>query len=83
MRNTVPIILITGLIIGSLGLAGCQTEQGHRALVGGGIGAAGGAAVGAISGGSPLTGALLGGAAGAAIGAITTEDDHHRHYHRY
>jgi hypothetical protein len=55
-----------------LGLAGCGTSPGDRAVSGGLIGAGGGAALGAAAGFNPAVGALAGAAGGAAIGAATT-----------
>jgi hypothetical protein len=55
-----------------MGLAGCGSDPGTRALSGGALGAAGGAGVAAIAGGNAGVGALIGGAAGAIGGAATT-----------
>jgi hypothetical protein len=58
----------------ALGLAGCGTSTGDRAVSGAGLGAAGGAIIGAMAG-APGTGAAIGAAGGAAIGAATDPCD--------
>jgi hypothetical protein len=63
---------ICGVALLVLGLAGCGTSPGDRAVSGGLIGAGGGAALGAAAGFNPAVGALAGAAGGAAIGAATT-----------
>jgi outer membrane protein OmpA-like peptidoglycan-associated protein len=67
--------MMVGLLSGALGivsagiLAGCATNTGKGALIGGGGGAAVGAGIGALAGGGK--GALIGGGIGAAVGAGT------------
>lgn len=63
-----PLQLSVLALTGAL-LAGCQTQQGHNATLGTGVGAATGAGLGAIFGGGQ--GAAIGAAAGAAVGGIT------------
>lgn len=58
----------------ALGLAGCGTSTGDRAVSGAGLGAAGGAVIGAMTG-SAATGAAIGAVGGAAIGAATDPCD--------
>jgi hypothetical protein len=67
MRSTLLALACMSL----LGLTGCGTRPGERALSGGAIGAAGGAGIAAIAGGPVLGAALLGGAAGALAGVVT------------
>ena len=55
----------------ALGLAGCGSDPGTRAVSGGLIGAGGGAVIGAVAGGHAGTGALIGAGAGALGGALT------------
>jgi hypothetical protein len=55
----------------AVGVAGCGSSTGTRAVTGGLIGAGAGAGVSAITGGRPATGALIGGGVGAAGGALT------------
>jgi osmotically inducible lipoprotein OsmB len=54
-----------------LGLAGCGSDPGTRAVTGGLLGAGAGAGVSALTGGRPATGALIGGGVGAVGGAVT------------
>jgi osmotically inducible lipoprotein OsmB len=54
-----------------LGLAGCGSDPGTRAVTGGLMGAGAGAGVSALTGGRPATGALIGGGIGAVGGAVT------------
>ncbi|MCE8004425.1 hypothetical protein HOP54_07335 [Halomonas daqingensis] len=70
-------MLSIGLLSGvlALGLAGCGTTTGERALSGAGLGAAAGAGTAAMTGGSVTRGAVIGGGLGAAAGAATTRDD--------
>jgi osmotically inducible lipoprotein OsmB len=70
MRNALVLFLIAAGL--GLGLTGCGSDPGTRALTGGALGAGAGAGVGAITGGRPLTGALIGGGVGAAGGALTS-----------
>jgi osmotically inducible lipoprotein OsmB len=65
MRTT-SFVLLLGAV---LGLAGCGSSPGTRAVTGGLIGA--GAGVSAVTGGRPATGALIGGGVGAVGGAVT------------
>ena len=58
-----------------LATTACGSNQGERALSGGGIGAGVGALGSAAVGGNPVTGAVIGGAAGAATGAFTKQSD--------
>ncbi len=67
MRPVLLALLSTTL----LGLAGCGSTPGTRAVTGGLIGAGAGAGVSAIAGGRPATGALIGGGVGAVGGAVT------------
>ncbi len=57
----------------ALGLAGCGTTPGDRALSGGMLGAGTGALIGSIAG-SAADGALFGGLGGLALGALTSPD---------
>lgn len=57
----------------ALGLAGCGTTPGDRALSGGMLGAGTGALIGSIAG-SAADGALFGGLGGLALGALTSSD---------
>lgn len=59
----------------TLGLAGCGSAPGERALSGAGIGAAVGAGAAAVTGGDVSTGAIVGAGVGAATGAATDEED--------
>jgi hypothetical protein len=54
-----------------LGLSGCGSSPGTRAVTGGLMGAGAGAGVSALTGGKPATGALIGGGIGAVGGAVT------------
>jgi osmotically inducible lipoprotein OsmB len=54
-----------------IGLAGCGSSPGTRAVTGGLMGAGAGAGVSALTGGRPATGALIGGGVGAVGGAVT------------
>ena len=67
-RNGLTIALTT---IAMLGLAGCGTKSGERAVSGAGLGAGAGAVIGALAGVSVLNGALLGAAVGGAAGLIS------------
>ena len=69
MRIFTSVVLCTA----ALALAACSSDRGHRALEGGGIGAAVGAVGVAIVGGPVLAGAAVGAAAGAVLGAVTDE----------
>jgi len=60
--------LLAGMV---LGLAGCGSSPGTRAVSGGLLGAGAGAGVSALTGGRPATGALIGGGVGAIGGAVT------------
>lgn len=67
-------LILSVLLIFSLGLAGCQMNRAQRTGVGAGAGAAGGAALGTAIGaafGAPLWGALWGAVGGTVIGATT------------
>jgi osmotically inducible lipoprotein OsmB len=55
----------------AIGLAGCGSDPGTRAVTGGLMGAGAGAGVSALTGGRPATGALIGGGIGAVGGAVT------------
>ncbi len=57
--------------VAMLGLAGCGTKPGERAVSGAGIGAGAGAVIGALTGVSVPNGALLGAAAGGAAGLLS------------
>jgi osmotically inducible lipoprotein OsmB len=59
------------LLFVMLGLAGCGSSPGTRAVTGGRLGAGAGAGVSAVTGGKPATGALIGGGVGAVGGAVT------------
>ncbi|PMR69558.1 hypothetical protein CR158_10575 [Halomonas heilongjiangensis] len=65
--------LLAGLL--ALGLTGCGTTTGERALSGAGVGAAIGGGAAAMTGGSITRGAVIGGGLGAAAGAATDRDD--------
>jgi hypothetical protein len=76
-----------------VGLSGCGTTPGDRAVSGGLLGAGTGAVIGSIAGGAGQ-GALIGGIGGALIGAVTSASVlymgeppwHHsggRHYHHH
>jgi hypothetical protein len=67
-------ILAIPAVLALVAVAGCNTVEQDRALVGGGLGAATGAVIGAATGGgagAAVAGAAIGGVAGAAIGAAT------------
>ena len=67
-------VFVTSLsLVAALGLAGCGSTPGERALTGAGAGAAAGAGVAAVAGGSVAAGAAVGAAAGAVTGAVTNE----------
>jgi osmotically inducible lipoprotein OsmB len=55
----------------AIGLAGCGSSPGTRAVTGGLMGAGAGAGVSALTGGRPATGAAIGGGIGAIGGAVT------------
>jgi osmotically inducible lipoprotein OsmB len=59
------------ILTASIGLAGCGSTPGTRAVTGGLMGAGAGAGVSALTGGKPATGALIGGGVGAVGGAVT------------
>jgi hypothetical protein len=65
---------VAAVAVLTLGLAGCGTTTGDRAVSGAGIGAAGGAIIGAVTG-TAATGAAIGALSGAAIGAATDPCD--------
>jgi osmotically inducible lipoprotein OsmB len=76
-----------------VGVSGCGTTPGDRAVSGGLLGAGTGAVIGSLAGGVG-EGALIGGVGGALIGAVTSPDSlymgeppwhHHysRNYHRH
>jgi osmotically inducible lipoprotein OsmB len=67
MRTTSFILLLGA----ALGLVGCGSSPGTRAVTGGLMGAGAGAGVSALTGGRPATGALIGGGVGAVGGAVT------------
>jgi osmotically inducible lipoprotein OsmB len=67
MRTT-SLVLLCGMM---LGLAGCGSSPGTRAVTGGLMGAGAGAGISAVTGGRPATGALIGGGVGALGGAVT------------
>ena len=67
MRQSINILLF----ITALGLTGCGSSPGTRAVTGGLMGAGAGAGVSALTGGKPATGALIGGGIGAVGGAVT------------
>lgn len=69
MRSFTFMGLVSAAVISATALAGCATNTGKGALIGGGGGAALGAGVGALAGGGK--GALIGGGIGAAVGAGT------------
>lgn len=54
----------------AIGLAGCGTDPGDRAVSGGMLGAGAGAIIGAFTG-NPAAGAAIGAASGAVVGAAT------------
>jgi len=67
-------ILAVPAVLALVAMAGCNTVEQDRALVGGGLGAATGAVIGAATGGgvgAAVAGAAIGGVGGAAIGAAT------------
>lgn len=67
-------ILAVPVVVALMAVAGCNTVEQDRALVGGGLGAATGAVIGAATGGgagAAVAGAAIGGVTGAAIGAAT------------
>ncbi len=66
--KTMTIALVS---VAMIGLSGCGTKPGERAVSGAGIGAGAGAVIGALTGVSVLNGALLGAAAGGLAGAVT------------
>ncbi|HWA03513.1 MAG TPA: hypothetical protein VG819_08295 [Rhizomicrobium sp.] len=68
-------LALASALAAALGLAGCGTSPGDRAVSGGLLGAGAGAAIGAATGGTAATGAVIGGLAGAAIGAATDPCD--------
>ena len=59
------------LVSASVGLVGCGSSTGTRAVTGGLLGAGAGAGVSAVTGGRPATGAMVGGGLGAVGGAVT------------
>ena len=68
------ILILTLLVISSVGLAGCGYTPEQRGVSGAALGGATGAAIGASTGGGPgaaLAGGVLGAATGAIIGANT------------
>jgi osmotically inducible lipoprotein OsmB len=67
MRITSLALIIAAVV----GLAGCGSDPGTRAVTGGLMGAGAGAGVSALTGGRPATGALIGGGVGAVGGAVT------------
>ena len=64
--SIVSAVTAVGLLLGS---AGCQSDAGNGALIGGGIGALAGTIIGHQSG-NGVGGALIGGAVGAGTGAL-------------
>src|SRR3954467_13428379 len=79
MRGLFGMTLLGGLAAGG---AGCSTNTGTGALVGGALGAGTGAIVGHNSHGRTAEGALIGGAIGALTGGlIGNEADKRDHYH--
>ena len=65
----------TVCLVALLGLAGCGSSVGDRALTGAGIGAGSGAFLGwVLPGIGPAVGALIGAGVGGATGALTTKD---------
>jgi osmotically inducible lipoprotein OsmB len=62
---------LTLIFAATLGLAGCGSDPGTRAVTGGLMGAGAGAGVSALTGGRPATGAAIGGGVGAVGGAVT------------
>jgi uncharacterized protein YcfJ len=67
-------ILAIPAVLALVAVAGCNTVEQDRALIGGGLGAATGAVIGAATGGgagAAVAGAAIGGVAGAAVGAAT------------
>jgi osmotically inducible lipoprotein OsmB len=62
---------LTLIFAAALGLAGCGSDPGTRAVTGGLMGAGAGAGVSALTGGRPATGAAIGGGVGAVGGAVT------------
>jgi hypothetical protein len=67
MRGMLGITLLGGLVVGG---AGCSTNTGTGALVGGALGAGTGAIIGHNSHGRTAEGALIGGAVGAVAGGL-------------
>lgn len=61
--------VVAGLML--IGMVGCGTTTGDRAISGAGIGAGAGAVLGTVTGMGPGTGAAIGAAAGAATGGLT------------
>ncbi len=66
--HVTPYVLLLAV---ALGLSGCGSSPGTRAVTGGLMGAGAGAGVSALTGGKPATGALIGGGIGAVGGAVT------------
>jgi hypothetical protein len=67
-------IALTGALLSSLALAGCQTTGPDRVLGGAAIGAGTGAVIGGVasrSAGGAVAGGLIGAAAGGLLGAAT------------
>ena len=69
------IAAMTAAALLALGLAGCGTTPGDRAISGAGIGAGVGALGAAVTGGNAGTGAIVGGVVGGVVGAATSPDD--------
>src|ERR1700712_1508569 len=70
-RNSMRLAAFVLLVSASVGLVGCGSSTGTRAVTGGLLGAGAGAGVSAVTGGRPATGALVGGGVGAVGGAVT------------
>jgi len=67
MRISSCVLLLAALV----GLGGCGSSPGTRAVTGGLMGAGAGAGIAAVTGGRPATGALIGSGVGAVGGAVT------------
>ncbi|HEY7118753.1 MAG TPA: glycine zipper domain-containing protein [Tepidisphaeraceae bacterium] len=70
MKRAAVVVSVLSMGVLSAGLAGCQTNAGTGALIGGAAGAGIGAIVGHASHGHTAGGAAIGGAAGAIGGAL-------------
>lgn len=67
-------VVATAALLALVGLSGCGTEPGERAVSGAAIGAGAGALIGGVTG-TAATGAAIGALGGAAVGAATDPCD--------